>query len=264
MEQNGIGLSEILLASMIGLFALAMGIVLIFVIHQRRMVAKDLQQKQLEHHYQKQLLKATIESQEKERNRIAHDLHDEIGVLLTTSRLYFNQLSYVKAEEHLQQVSNKMNGLFDEMMFNIRRISHDLRPVILENLGLIEAVESLSEKLNEAGIQFQFTHQITIELSKEAELILYRIIQELIGNTLKHAKASHIFLHIKDQQHQLYLTYKDDGIGFEPDNTNSGLGMKSIESRLNLLDGKMKIIKPEKGIHLLMEMDIHKFISHEL
>ena len=70
----------------------------------------------MESHYQKELLRSVIDSQEKERNRIAHDLHDEIGALLTTSRLYFNQLSPGRAEEQLQQVSSKMNLLFDEMI----------------------------------------------------------------------------------------------------------------------------------------------------
>jgi signal transduction histidine kinase len=135
-----------------------------------------------------------LHNQEAKRKRIAHDLHDEIGALLTTSRLYFNQLSPGHAEEQLKIVSNKINLLFDEMMTNIRRISHDLRPVILENLGLTEAIESIRDKLTEAGIDFNFTHQLTFRMTSEAELILYRIVQELVNNSLKHANARYIDL----------------------------------------------------------------------
>lgn len=259
MNPGGVNLSDILLVSMLGLFALAMGIVLIFMAHQRRMAEKNKEQRMLENHYQRELLKSSIDSQEEERKRIAHDLHDEIGVLLTTSRMYFNQLNQNQTDEQHEKMSAKMNQLFDEMMINIRRISHDLRPVVLEKLGLIEAVYSLGEKLSDSGIGFNFSHQIFTKLSPDSELNLYRIIQELVGNTLKHSEAKNITIEMNERMQKIFLSYKDDGIGFsEKNNMQHGLGMKSIESRLSLLNGKLELVEAKKGVHFLMQIDLSK------
>lgn len=244
-------------------FIITIGVILLNQHFRKNLYRQMLEQEELKNKYHYDLLRSSIEVQEVERKRIAHDLHDEIGALLTTSRIYFNQLGPGHSEKQLQQVSDKMNSLFDEMMANIRRISHDLRPVILENLGLVEAVESFHEKLSEAGVNFSFTHHFAFKITNQSELILYRIIQELIGNTLKHAHATHIFVGMTVSENRFHLTYKDNGIGFPKAKTSNGLGMKSIESRLNLINGKMIVIEQDKGIHFLMDIDIAKLTANE-
>jgi len=246
---------------MLGLFTLGFGTTLVFIIYQRRLIAQDVKRQAMEIHYQQELLRAAIESQEKERTRIAHDLHDDVGMLLTTSRMYINQLSPGHAEERLAQVSDKVNLLFDEMMRRIRQISHDLRPVILENLGLIEAVESLHQKLEEAGLLFYFTHEMPFRPTREAELVLYRVVQELISNTLKHAHAENIYLSMKVKGGHFYVIYKDDGIGIPKQDAGSrGLGMKSIESRLKLLSSSMSTVAQDTGACFSIEIDIDKLM----
>jgi signal transduction histidine kinase len=244
-------------------FTITIGVVLLNQHFRKNLYRQMLEQEGLKNKHHHDLLRSSIEVQEVERKRIAQDLHDEIGVLLTTSKLYFNQLKAGQSEEQLQQIKDKMKLLFDEMMANIRRISHDLRPIVLENLGLVEAIDSLCDKLAEAGITFDFKHHVTIELPKEAELNLYRIIQELIGNTLKHAQANRIFIDIKETGHTLQLHYKDDGVGFSGGSQGAGLGMKSIESRLNLLHGKMQWMDSGKGVHFFMEIDTRQLNNHE-
>lgn len=256
-------ISGLLLSGMIGLFALAMGYVIVFVVYQRRMIAQDHEKQKLEIKHQKKLLQAVIESQEAERKRIAHDLHDEIGALLTTSRLYFNQLGLNSQEERTKMVSSKMNLLFDEMMINIRRISHDLRPVVLENLGLLDAIENFRHRLAETHVGFNFIHQLTFILAPEAELMLYRIIQELISNTLKHAGASRIDLLLDVKGDQLKLNYSDDGIGFLPSKNTTGLGLKSMESRLSLLGATMQINKIDRGVLFILCFPVHNLARHE-
>lgn len=261
MTHSGVSLLEVLLASMLGLFTLGFGSTLVFIIYQRRMIAQDVKRQTMEIHYQQELLRAAIESQEKERTRIAHDLHDDVGMLLTTSRMYINQLSPGHAEERLAEVSDKVTLLFDEMMRRIRQISHDLRPVILENLGLIEAVESLHEKLEEAGLLFYFTHEVPFRLTRNAELVLYRVIQELISNTLKHAHAENIYLSMKVKGSLLYMVYKDDGTGLrQTGHASRGLGMKSIESRLKLINSRMSVVEQTTGACFSIEIDIDKLI----
>jgi signal transduction histidine kinase len=255
-------LSGILLGGMVGLFVLALGFVLIFMIYQRRMIAKDLLQQRRENDYQRNLLRAVIESQEAERKRIAHDLHDEVGALLSTSRLYFNQLQPGHAEEQLTIVGDKVNLLFTEMMGNIRRISHDLRPVVLENLGLKEAIESIRQKVCDAGIQFELTYSLSVIIQKEFELHLFRIVQELISNTVNHAGADAISLRLEEYDRRIVLSYSDNGIGF-PTKKATGLGLKSIESRLSLMKATMEITHPEKGVCFLVMIPLDIPIEYE-
>jgi signal transduction histidine kinase len=243
-------------------FIITVGVVMLNQHFRKNLYRQMLEKEELEKKYHYDLLCSSIEVQEVERKRIAHDLHDEIGALLTTSRIYFNQLSTGRAEERLEEVSGKMNFLFDEMMANIRRISHDLRPVVLENLGLVQAVDSLAEKLVESGMGFYFTHHIPFHMTPKAELVLYRIIQELIGNTLKHARAKNILIEMKEHEGRFYLNYSDDGIGFSPTKVKYGLGIKSIESRLKLVDGNLRATV-EKGARFSMDMDMLKLTNDE-
>ncbi|GHN02229.1 hypothetical protein WSM22_37180 [Cytophagales bacterium WSM2-2] len=246
-------LSGILIAGMVGLFILALGFVVIFILYQAKISARDLQQQKMENEYQKNLLQATIDNQEAERKRIASDLHDEIGALLSTSRRYFNQLSPGLAEEQLGEVSSKINTLFDEMMLNIRRISHDMRPVVLEDFGLREAIEGIQLKLMEAGMNCSFSYQLPFKMKANAELAFYRIIQELVNNTLKHGHATAIELAIMKKSGEVLLTYADNGIGFEL-HEKKGLGLKSIESRLSLLDASMEKLNETPGVHYLIRI----------
>jgi signal transduction histidine kinase len=244
-----------LLPLSVTVFTITIGVILLNQHFRKNLYRQMLEQEELKNKHSQELLRSSIAVQEAERKRIAQDLHDEIGGLLTTSRIYFDQLKPGHTEIQLQQVSGKMNLLFDEMMINIRRISHDLRPIVLENLGLIEAIESLHEKLSENGVEFSFRHQLTFHLAKEVELNLYRIIQELIGNTIKHARSRQISITLKSTEDGLYFTYSDDGIGFDPDKASNGLGMKSIASRLNLLHGSMDVIRQHKGILFTIHID---------
>lgn len=147
------------------------------------------------------------------------------------------------------------------MMGNIRRISQDLRPVILEKLGLVEALESFGEKLEEGGMQFAFSHYLPFAISQEAELLLYRIIQELITNTLKHAQAKIIQLTLEVKSGKLFLAYRDDGLGMV--SPGAGLGMKSIESRLSVLDGVLHHEKQDQGVYFYVEIASDKLKAYE-
>lgn len=244
-------------------FIITIGVVMLNQHFRKNLYKQLLEKEALEKKYQQELLRSSIEVQELERKRIAHDLHDEIGALLTTSRLYFNQLKPGQAEERLTQISEKINFLFDEMIYNVRRISHDLRPIILENLGIVEAIEDIRNKLMDAGMVFNFEHQFSFELKKESELLLYRIIQELIGNTLKHAQAKSISIEMKTEQNLFLMRYQDDGVGFNSSKAKFGLGIKSIESRLKLIDGEMKILACKKGVHFLFEVEEQNIKQHE-
>ncbi|MGB3467945.1 MAG: ATP-binding protein [Cyclobacteriaceae bacterium] len=254
-ETEDITLLLVVVLGMLGMFLLTTAIVVFFIIYQKRLLNQQKKHQLVEEAYQRELLVSNIKNQEKERYRIATDLHDEIGALLTTTKLYTDQIDSTDTIDELTRIKNKANALLDETIDNVRRISLDLRPVILENFGISEAIENLKNQINHTG-----DIKIVTDLSEfgrfnyEQELALYRIIKELINNTMKHAEASLIEIQVAKTGRNICLTYQDNGKGFAPEQKSNGLGLKSIESRLNLLQSKLVYLEAEKGVKLQIEI----------
>jgi len=218
--------------------------------HFRKNLYKQLLEKEaLKSENQISLLKSNLEAQEAERRRIALDIHDEIGALLSTSKIFVSQLSLSQSVETQQCLKKKIIDIYDQIAINIRAISHDLRPVVLEKFGLISAFDSLDEKLEASGIKFIFNHQDQFDFLPVAEVQLYRIVQELVSNTIKHANANHIWLNILAKDSNIVISYLDDGIGLQKNIQKQGLGMKGIESRVSLFNGSYQILEAGKGVH---------------
>ncbi|UOB19122.1 sensor histidine kinase [Abyssalbus ytuae] len=248
---------KIILIGMAVLFLLSLSVIVFFILYQRRLLAQQKKHQKLESDYQKELLKTSIISQEKERSRIAKELHDDVGAMLITTKLYFDQITPGLKEEEITDITSRVKGFFEDMLGSIRSISQDLRPVVLENLGLIEALESLMETLNDSGkINIYFTNNTVSHISKLKELNIYRIIQELITNTLKHAEATVIKIELRQQEDVLLIFYEDNGKGIHKENLRhkKGLGLKNIESRLSVLSGKIKFQEKSKGLNIKMEI----------
>ena len=242
---------KIIIIGMLVIFSLALSVIVFFIIYQKRLLAQQKKHQKLESDYQKELLKTSISSQEEERSRIAKELHDDVGAMLTTTKLYFGQISPQLPAKELEEITVKMSGFFDDMIQSIRSISQDLRPVILEKLGLIEAIHSLVQTIQDSGkMKVIFKNNTTQSISKSKELNLYRIIQELITNTLKHALASVIQLELKNENNSLVILYEDNGKGLNKKNLilKKGLGLKNIESRLSILSGNIYFIEGNSGM----------------
>ena len=242
---------ETIIIGMLVIFSLALSVIVFFIIYQKRLLAQQKKHQKLESDYQKELLKTSISSQEEERSRIAKELHDDVGAMLTTTKLYFGQISPQLPAKELEEITVKMSGFFDDMIQSIRSISQDLRPVILEKLGLIEAIHSLVQTIQDSGkMKVIFKNNTTQSISKSKELNLYRIIQELITNTLKHALASVIQLELKNENNSLVILYEDNGKGLNKKNLilKRGLGLKNIESRLSILSGNIYFIEGNSGM----------------
>lgn len=254
-ETAAITNSEFILAGMLGMFLLALGVVFFFLAYQRRIIKQQKEHQAKEAEYQQQLMRANLLSQEKERNRIGKDLHDGVGAMLTTAKLYFRHLDQDVAPEKFTELKEKAFGLLEETMVSVRRVSHDLRPVVLERLGLVEAIANAVYQINQAGdIKVEFRHSEEAEPDKEYQLNWYRIIQELITNTLKHAGATVININLTGTEEQLQVIYQDNGVGFtKTEDPQSGLGIQNIESRLGLMEGTLEFLeKADSGICLRM------------
>ncbi|MFA0964078.1 sensor histidine kinase [Roseivirga sp. BDSF3-8] len=237
---------EVLLLAMLGMFTMAIFFVVFFVAYQRKLMQQHKQHNQALASHQQALLQATVQSQEKERNRIARDLHDDIGAMLSTIKLYANQAGTGDREESLV-LSKKMGRLLDDTLQTVRRISYDLHPVILKNFGLQEALQSLMERIDaESDIQTTcaFAPGLPV-LAYDKELAIYRIVQELVSNSLKYASPSRLWLSISCKHAAWRLTYKDDGPGYEvnPELKNTGLGLRNIETRAQLIGAKVQYLQ---------------------
>lgn len=253
---------SLVLVGIIGMLLLAVALVVFFIIYQRRLLRQQNELRDKEREHQRLLLAAAVEVQENERRRIAGDLHDDIGSLLSAARLYLKQLDpNAKAEEHAEIKEETIN-IVGQIIQNTRRITHDLMPSELEKFGLSAAAEDLCDRLNKTGeIKVHFNSTLSQRLSAKREVALYRVIQELVNNTLKHAGADQINLEIGMQRDQFLLRYADDGKGFDTSITKqrggAGLGLKNIESRISLIDGKLDFqSQPGQGLQVNIHLPL--------
>lgn len=186
-------------------------------------------------------LSAMIEGQEKERSRIAADLHDGLGGLLSSVKSHFNALP--KSPEQID-LFEKTNQIVDEACVEVRRISHNMMPRALALSGLPGALEDLAQDLDKQGIQCQL-EMIGLEektLNSTQSVNIYRIIQELTNNVVKHAQADHLLLQLIHHDNTLTIIAEDNGKGFDikKARTQKGLGLSSIESRVKFLQGTIE------------------------
>ncbi|TXF91630.1 sensor histidine kinase [Neolewinella aurantiaca] len=233
---------NLFLAGIFGMVLLSIALVVFFVVYQRRIFAQERKREEEEKAHQKELLIAAVEVQEAERRRIAGDLHDDIGSLLSATRLYLRQLKADAPIEKNTEIRDQALSILDEMIQNTRRITHDLLPPTLEKFGLQAAAEDMCERINKSGgIKVNFRSDTDVRLDPKKEVAIYRVLQELFNNTLKHAKAKTIDVSIGQKQDSFSFVYADDGKGFDPAAIESvGLGLRNIESRVSLIGGNLK------------------------
>lgn len=241
------GISRLMFIGTLGMLSLAIGIIVFVIFHQRKVIRYQMQMKRMEAEKQQILLNASIRFQEEERQRIAADLHDDAGPLLATARLYLNDnlVNQEKAQQ-LQSIYSAKQ-IIDDAIQLIRNISHSLMPPTLKNFGLESATTDLFNKISGSGrlnASARF-HDYKQRLRVEQELLIFRIIQELVNNIIKHSNAGFIHLTQNVSGNKMYLRLHHDGNGivqaeFEKLNHFSqGLGLKNIASRMKLLNGKI-------------------------
>ncbi|NOX48824.1 MAG: tetratricopeptide repeat protein [Chlorobi bacterium] len=211
-------------------------------INKNRIIAEQ-QIKQLEEEKKLLAARSLVEGQEEERKRIAKDLHDGIGVLLSTAKMQFTALKDKNPEN--KDLVDKAGKLLEQASVDVRRISHNMMPGLLTKYGLNEALADLFEQLDETpGLSAKMdTNEESKRLVENQEIMLYRIVQELVNNTLKHAVAKNISLNLNYTDDILKLHYADDGVGFEIDKQteNISIGLKGIESRVSFLSGEVNM-----------------------
>jgi two-component system NarL family sensor kinase len=265
------GVSLVLFLGTMGMLALTIGLILFIIFHQRKVIRYQMQLQRMEQEQQKLLLNASIRLQEEERQRIAADLHDDAGPLLATARLYLteNLVNQDKATQ-LQSIF-QARQILDDTIQLVRNISHSLMPPTLKNFGLESAINDLFQKISGSGsinASSRF-HDYKERLKGEKELIIFRIVQELVNNILKHSNSS--FIHLTQNMHSdtFLLRIHHDGRGlvqtdFEKLNKSTiGLGLKNISSRLKVAQGKILFEKDPSQTYYKITIEVPKGDMHD-
>lgn len=228
-----------LVYGIIFLVLLMCGLLLFFHYSRRKIIQKELEKIGLKLTHQKQILKATITTQEDERRRIAQDLHDSISAKLNVISLTTNMLldEEILNKEHIASLQHILN-VTTSTLESARKIAHDLLPPILDKFGLKVALEELFEDFTKAS-QLQIVYDIEdIEsLSKTEQLHIFRITQELINNATRHGNATSLKIKLDKISSGFKLECSDNGIGFDGTeiSKNTGLGLQNIKSRASIL-----------------------------
>jgi signal transduction histidine kinase len=193
---------------------------------------------------QKKLLNAEIEATERERSRIAKDLHDGISTDLATMKFIAEQLNRKTETEEATAIQNQLQ----RTIIDIRNIVYGLTPPGISKYGLSAALQNYVTKLNEhSPVQIKFDFLGNEITDRQLNTTIFRVIQELVSNSTRHSRSKNICIHINVFTDYLNIVYTDDGIGFDPSLINPGLGLSNIQSRVDSLNGKLDFESGKTG-----------------
>lgn len=236
---------QALVYGIIFLVLITTGLILFFHYSRQKIVQKELEKAALKLENQQKILQTSIDIQERERKRISQDLHDAISsklniVSLTTNVLLVDKTVDGKHRQSLEQILNITTGTLE----SARKIAHDLLPPILEKFGLKSALEELFEECTaNTTIDIESNIEELSLLSKTNQLHLFRIVQELINNSVRHGKANELVIYMEQNIAGFIIRYQDNGIGFTVKDAKEkpGIGLQNIKSRVKILNGTLKI-----------------------
>ncbi|GAA4339816.1 hypothetical protein GCM10023149_50780 [Mucilaginibacter gynuensis] len=238
MQSTNDSIFILVIIAIAGTLLLVVSFILINIRNQNRLLKQRqrLQKAELEH--QKELLNAVIESQEIERKRVGRDLHDDVGTALSSLRLIIDMFNPEDtATGHKDFISSTKN-IIDKVIKDVRNISHNLSPTTLSYYGLVSAVEEHCNYINQSGklcvTLVNDAAQLVEQVALPAATALYRVLEELLNNTIKHAGATETSVIFSQENDILLITYKDNGKGIDSSVlTSPGMGLQNIESRLS-------------------------------
>jgi len=250
---------NLLISALIGFLAILAGTYFIIRFFQKQISTRELINRQnekinkqkiteLENNMKIESMHAMIEGQEAERERVAKDLHDSLGGLLSTVKLQFDSLE--NKLEGVKKINNYKNAnrLLDTACQEVRDIARNMQPSSLLNLGLVAAVRDLINRIDDPDqrtIDFQH-YGLENKLENTVALTVYRLVQELLNNSIKHSKAKEILIQLTREEKEFIIMVEDDGIGFDVEGVEKGMGTENILSRVNYLKGDLSV-HSEKG-----------------
>ncbi|MBO9729459.1 MAG: tetratricopeptide repeat protein [Chitinophaga sp.] len=226
--------------------------------HRHHLQQQRLQRMEIEKTMQ--VLEAMMQGEEKERTRLSKDLHDGVGGMLSAVKMHFWALKYERSYLQQDKGFNHALNMLDDAIGEVRKTAHNLMPEILARMGLAGALEFFCNNVSHSReLQIScYTFGTMQRFKGNFELSIYRLVQELINNIIKHAKATEALVQITQHEELLTITVEDNGIGFENvARMNNGMGLKNLESRTAALNGHLTLTAtPGCGTTVYMEFNI--------
>ncbi|MDF1576514.1 MAG: sensor histidine kinase [Bacteroidales bacterium] len=229
-------------------------LILIGLIYIKRIFNLQMRIDELKIENEARVLSAILETEESERQKFAKELHDGLGPLLSSIKMSLSALVPGETAPGQLKILDNTSKLIDESVNTIKEISNKLSPHVLNHFGLLRAISSF---INRIG----FTHQLSLKVNSNAEglrfdpnieVVLYRVVCELINNTITHARASEVNIDLYYNDGRLTLDYYDNGRGFDPEEVlqlQPGMGYSNIQSRIKSIHGTLKVIsQPDQGV----------------
>ena len=243
--------TKIYLAALIA--AGVLGVVLLY------FIITMIRQQRITQKLNREKIEAEILTLEKERQRVASDLHDDLGPVLSAIKFKINSVES-KSEEDAELI-RKASGYVDETIQRIRQIAFNLMPNTLTRKGLVAATEELISKITES-LPLKISYQLNPipDISLQKSINLFRMVQEIIQNTVKHAGASELFIKLEVKEKHIVLITEDNGTGFnyeKVNDLNKGLGLRNLASRVEIMNGISTVdTGPGKGVKYKFEIPI--------
>lgn len=236
--------------------------VMFIYLFQRKLIKRKLAYQKIENLLSQQELKSAyslLEGQDIERQRIAEEIHDNLGSILATLSMYTHALQKHHDEHERIRYVHKINEIAHQAITEVRKISHRLDASALNHVGFKNAMQDLIGAVNETGeLIINAQIELTDTLPAEVSTNIYRILQELLNNTLKHAHATAISIDIAMVGKSLSLIYEDNGTGFSPvRTTQKGMGLRNIIARVEKLNGLISFeTTPTNGFSTVIEIPL--------
>ena len=216
--------------------------------------------------FSKRLLSAVLRTEERSRSQFAKELHDGMGPLLSSAKMSLSAISTENMSKEQKDILNNTRFVIDEAIRSVREISNNMSPQILIDFGLAQGVQNFLSRIQSLHtIEIVFNTNLSKErFDNDIEVVLYRVVCELVNNSLKHSGCSKIEISLMLKSCYLQLHYSDNGCGFNPDKIiSNGMGLSNITSRVDSLNGELQITSAEgEGIHVLANINTSQNESH--
>lgn len=233
-----------------------------FITAQRKKLKFASEMERMREMQQNQLLEAAIKSEEVERHRIAETLHDEVGAILSSAKIHLVRMKSKGFDNADVALHSKTKELMDDVIQKVRHISHSLHSTILQEFGLNDAIEHFVKKVTEQNAISATCNldEVSSDGNTETDMSIYRVIQELINNILKHSSASHLDISSIQTDSSLRFSISHDGLGITNEDfrqmrqNKAGMGLKNIQNRIALLRGKIDFTRQPSSYRISFEV----------
>jgi signal transduction histidine kinase len=246
----------IIVAATFFFLLVGVGIVVLFLIYQKRQLKYILEKKELSNQFQRELLKTRMEAQEETLNQLGIDLHDNIGQLLTSSKILIAMADRADDPSSNLQLADQA---ISKAIHELRAMSKALNTKWLEKFSLIENLQTESNRITASKeLSITLQHPASIDMPVDRQIMLFRIVQEALQNSIKHANASTVFIVAEQKENNLEVSITDNGKGFDVNDVKlQGVGVTNIRHRAQLMGGMAQWDSSHKGTSVFIKLPIY-------